>query len=144
MPRSVIPYDGLWKGVMMKQSGILLAPDQARWNPPDLRLKSVWQLTPGSPQHRSGCRKFRRSHELVRRWGIRERNEFGKWSGSGEISCHHEWITQEICARQMDFAESVGVWVDYRRDQFNPFKERVGQGGHFYGAIDSKIQKVSP
>ena len=35
------------------------------------------------------------------------------------------------------------MWIDYWRDQLKSLKQRVGQGGHFYGAIDSKIQKVS-
>lgn len=30
----------------------------------------------------------------------------------------------------MDVAESVGVGVDCRGDQFKPFKERVGGGGY--------------
>ena len=41
----------------------------------------------------------------------------------------------------MDVAESVGVWVDYWRDQFKPFKERVGEARYSKGLLGDFLRR---
>ena len=41
----------------------------------------------------------------------------------------------------MDVAESVGVGVDYRSDQFKPFKERVGEGGYSKELLEEFLRR---